>query len=143
MTKLYTARSNLESRVERLVSKLKDVFFKLVLKNEELFDLASETENPGSLYPVLMQWLDDVFKNNEKFLLEDRSYFDFVDDRDTVCEGVNTQVQANRSLRPTASTMSSQLKHDFLMAKLKREEAEIYEKVAMYLAIQKHKNAMR
>ena len=96
LKKLFNARSNLESelrnihkditdaidrqdrrvKVERLVSKLKDVFSKLVHKNEELFDLASKAENPDSIYPVLEQWLDDVTKNNDKFLLAARSYID-------------------------------------------------------------------
>ena len=94
LKKLFNAGSNLESelrnihkditnaidrqnrrvKVERLVSKLKDVFSKLVPKNEELFDLASKAENPDSIYPVLEKWLDDVTKNNDKFLLAARSY---------------------------------------------------------------------
>ena len=93
LKKLFNARSNLESelcnihkditdaidrqdrrvKVERLVSKLKDVFSKLVQKNEELFDLASKAENPDSIYPVLEQWLDDKTKNNDKFLVAARS----------------------------------------------------------------------
>ena len=80
LKKLFNARSNLESellnnhkditdaidgqnrrvKVERLVSKLKDVFSKLAQKNEELFKLASKPENPDSIYPVLEQWLDDL-----------------------------------------------------------------------------------
>ena len=142
LKKLFNARSNLESdlcnihkditdaidcqdrrvKVERLVSKLKDVFSELVQKNEELFDLASKAENPDSIYPVLEQWLDDVTKNNDKFLLAVRSYIDSVADRDTVCEGVNPQGQSKRSSRRTTSSMSSQRKHEFLKAKLKREE---------------------
>ena len=39
--------------------------------------------------------------------------------------------------------MSSQRKHDSLMAKLKREEAEKQEQAAMRLAKQKHEIAMR
>ena len=39
--------------------------------------------------------------------------------------------------------MSCQCKHDILMAKLKREEAEKQEKAAMRLAKQKHEIAMR
>ena len=86
LKKLFNARSNLESelrnihkditdaidrqdrrvKVERLVSKLKDLFSKLVEKNAELFDLASKAENPDSIYPVLEQWLNDVTKNNDK-----------------------------------------------------------------------------
>ena len=109
LKKIFNARSNLESdsrnihrditdaidrqdrrvKFERLVSKLKDVFSKLVQKNEEIIDLASKAENPDSIYPVLEQWLDDVTKNNDKFLLAARSYIDTVADRDTVCEGVN------------------------------------------------------
>ena len=163
LKKLFNARSNLESelrnihkditdaidrldrkvKVERLVSKLKDVFSKLVQKNEELFDIASKAENPDSIYPVLEQWLDDKTKNNDKFLLAARSYIDSVADRDTVCEGVNPQGQSKRSSRRTTSSMSSQRKHEFLMAKLKREEAEKQEQAAMRLAKQKHEIAMR
>ena len=144
LKKLFNARSNLESGLrnirkdiidaidrqdrrvnfERLISKLKVVFSKLVQKNEELFDLTSKADNPESIYPVLEQWLDDVTKSNDKFLLAARSYIDTVADRDTVCEGVNPRVQSRRSSRRTTSPMSSQHKHDFIMAKLKREEAE-------------------
>ena len=163
LKKLFNARFNLESELrnihkditdaidcqdrrvknERLVSKLKDVFSKLVKRNEELFDLASKAENPDSIYPVLEQCLDDVTKNNDKFLLAARSYIDSVAGRDTVCEGVNPQGQSKRSSRRTTSSMSSQRKHDFLMAKLKREEAEKQEQAAMRLAKQKREIAMR
>ena len=87
LKKLYLAKSNLESelqnirrdmtdainwqdkrvKVERLVSKLKDVFSKLLQKNEEPFDLASKTENPYSIYSVLEQWLDYATESNDKF----------------------------------------------------------------------------
>ena len=128
LKKLFNARSNLESelcnihkdvtdainrqdrrvKVERVVSKLKDVFSKLIHKNEELFDLASKAENPDSVYPVLEQWLDDVTNINDKFLLAARNYIDSVAHRDAVCEGVNPQGQSKRSSRRTASSMSSQ-----------------------------------
>ena len=75
LKKLFNAGSNLESelcnihkaitdaidgqdsrvKVERLVFKLKDVFSKLMQKNEELIGLASKAENPDSNYPVLEQ----------------------------------------------------------------------------------------
>ena len=163
LKKLFNARSNLESelcnihmditdaidcqdsrvKVELLVSKLKDVFSKLVEKNEEVFDLASNAEKPDSIYPVLEQWLDDVTSNNDKFLLAARNYNDSVAHPDTACEGVNPQGQSKRSSRRTGSSMSSQREHDFLMAKLKREEAEKQEQAAMRLAKQKHEIAMR
>ena len=104
LKKLFNARSNLESglrnihkditdaidrqdrkvKVERLISKLNVVFSKMVQKNEELFDLANKAENPDSINSVLEQWLDDVTKNNDKFLLAARSYIATVADRDTV-----------------------------------------------------------
>ena len=163
LKKLFNARSNLESKlrnihrditdainrqdrrvkVERLVSKMKDVFSELVQKNVELFDLASKVENPDSNYPVLEQWLDEVTKNNDKFLIAARSYIDSVADRDTVCEGVNPQGQSKKSSSRKTSSMSSQRKHYFLMAKLKREEAEKQEQAAMRLAKQKQEIAMR
>ena len=55
------------------------VFSKLVQNNEELFDLACKAENLDSNYPVLEQWLDDVTKNNDKFLLAARSCIDTAD----------------------------------------------------------------
>ena len=112
-------------------------------KNEELFELASKAENPDSIYPVLEQWLVDITKNNDQILLAARSYFVSVADRDTVCEGVNPQRQSKISSRRTAPSMSSQRKHDFLIAKLKREEADEQEQAAMRLAKQKHEIAMR
>ena len=71
LKKLNIARSNLESElrninnditdaidrqdrrveVERLVSKLKDVFDKLVEKNDKIFDLAIKTKKPDAIYP--------------------------------------------------------------------------------------------
>ena len=87
--------------------------------------------------------MGDVTKNNDKFLLAARSYIDSVDHQDTVCEGVSPQGQSKRRSRRTASSMSSQRKHDFLMAKPKREEAEKQEQAAMRLAKQKHEIAMR
>ena len=121
LKKLFKAGSNLESelqnnhkditdaidwqdrrvKIERLVSKLKDVSSKLVQKNKELLDLASETENPNSIYSVLEQWLDDVTKNPDEFLLAVRSYIDSVADQGTVCEGANTQGHSKRGSRRT------------------------------------------
>ena len=69
LKKLFNARSNLQSELrnihkeitdaidhqdrrvkfERLVSKLKEVFSKLVQKNEELFDFACKAENPDPI----------------------------------------------------------------------------------------------
>ena len=112
-------------------------------KDEELFDLASKAEYPDSIYPVLEQCLHDVTKNNDKFLLAARSYIDKVADQDTVCEGINPQGQSRRSSRRLTLSMSSQHKHDFLMAKLKREEGEKQEQAAMRLAKKKHEIALR
>ena len=76
-------------------------------------------------------------------MLAARSYIDTVADRDTVCDGVNPQRQARRSSRRTTSSMSSQRKHNFLMAQQKREEAEKQKQASMRLAQQKHEIAMR
>ena len=112
------------------------------MKNEELFDMASKAENPDSNH-FLEQWLDDVTENNDEFLYAARSYIDSVADRIIVCEGVNPQGQSKISSRRTVSSMCSQRKHDFLMAKLKREEAVKQEQAAMRLTKQRHKIAMR
>ena len=163
MKKLLIARSNLKSelgnihkditdaidwqdrriKVKRLLSKLKDAFCKKVQKKAEHFDLASETENPDSIYPIREQWLDCATKNNDEFLQAARSYIDSVPDEDTVGVGINPQGSSNRSSRLTTSIMSSQRKRDFVTVKLKREEAEKQEKAALSLAIQKHEITMR
>ena len=111
--------------------------------NEELIDVASKAENPDSIYPFLEQWLDDVTQNNDNFLLAARSHIDSVADRDTVCEGVNPHEQSKICPRRIASSMFSQRKHDFLMTKLKCEEAEKQEQAAIRLAKQKHEISMR
>ena len=127
LKKNYYARSNPESRVAQnpqghhkdhwsarqegwswtLGSSVENVFRKLVLKTEELFDFASKTENADSIYLVLEQWLEDVTNNNDKFLLTARSYAESFVDRYTVCEGVNPQSKAKKSSCLITSTMSS------------------------------------
>ena len=163
MKKLFSARSNLESELlkihrdisdaierqdrrvkfERFASKLKNAFCKLAQKNEEFFDLAGKIENPDSIYPTFEEWLDDVTKNNGDFFRTARSYIDSVHDQDTVCVGINIQGPSKKSSRLTTSIMSSQRKRDFLVAKLKRVEAEKQEQSALRLAKQKHEIAMR
>ena len=105
--------------------------------------MARKAENPDSVYPVFEHWMDDVIKSNDKLLLAARSYIDSVADRDTGCEGVNPQRQSNKTLRRKTSSMSSQRKHDFLMAILKHEEVEKQEDATIRLAKQKHKISMR
>ena len=65
-----------------------------------------------------------------------RSYIDSVADQEIISEGVNFQGQSKRSSRRTTSSRCSQCKHDFLVAKLKREEAEKQEQAATRLAKQ-------
>ena len=78
--------------------------------------------------------MENVTKNNDKFMLGARSYFDSFADQDTACDGVNPQGHSKISSRQTASSMSTQRKHEFLMAKLKGEDVEKQEKAAMRLA---------
>ena len=87
--------------------------------------------------------MDDLTKKDDKFLLAARSYIDSVADRDTVCEGVYPRGQSKRCSRKTTSSVSSQRKRDFIMAKLKREVAEKQQKDAMRLAKKQHKIVMR
>ena len=117
------ARHDKRVKNKRLVFKLKDVFSKLVQKSEERFNLTNETEEPDSKYPVL-GWLE------ENFLLAARIYINSVADQDTVCKSINSQIQIKRSSRLTTSSLSSQRKHYFLMAKLKRDQVEKQEQAA-------------
>ena len=105
--------------------------------------MASKSENPDSVYPVLEKWLDDVFKNQDKVLLSARSYIDSVADRDTLFEVVHYQSEVKKCSGLTRSKMSGGLIHNILMANLKREEAEKPEQVALSLAYQKQKIVMR
>ena len=75
-------------------------------------------------------------------MLAARSYNDSVADRDTICEGVIPQGQARRTSLLIASTMCSKRKQGFLMANLKRKQAEKHEQAAMCLAEQKHEIAI-
>ena len=44
-------------KIERLIVKSKDAFTSVVVKNEELFDLANKTEDPNAACKNLEQWL--------------------------------------------------------------------------------------
>ena len=108
MKKLFFARSNLQSelrnihediteakerqgrrvKVKGLFSKLNVVFHKLMQKNEEMFGMASKTENPDSKGPIREQGLVDAIKNKDKLLLGAVGYIDSFADRDTICQVV-------------------------------------------------------
>ena len=49
-------------KIERLIGKCKNSFTRVVDKNEERFDLAKKTEDPGAACKYLEKWLETVTK---------------------------------------------------------------------------------
>ena len=67
-------------------------------ENEELFDLATKSENPDSIYPVVEQWLDDVTKKIDDFLQSAGNYIDSFPDQETVGECINLRVNKKQDV---------------------------------------------
>ena len=92
--KLYSARAKLEAelnniygkinsavdkqdrkiKIGRLIVKCKDAITRVVDKNEELFDMAQNTENPDAACKNLEKWLKTVTKKTDEFIAAARRY---------------------------------------------------------------------
>ena len=101
--KIYSARAKLEAeinifycesnnavdmqdrkvKIERLIVKCKDAFTRVNDKNEELFDLAQNTEVPDSACKNLEKCLETVTKKTDEFIAAAREYINSVQDKKT------------------------------------------------------------
>ena len=141
--KLYSARAKLEAElnniygeinnavdkqdrkveIERLIVKSKDAFTRVVDKNEELFDLAQNTEDPDAACKNLEKWLETVTKKTDEFLAAAaRGYINSVHDKETA--ELHTSHHSRSGSHMTSSKRSSQRQRDLELSTLKSEELD-------------------
>ena len=155
--KLYAARSEREAelhaihedilhcinsqsrrvKVERLVTKCNQAFMIVVDKNEDLIAFAGKTEDPSALVPSLESYLKAMTTKNDKILTSARNYINSADDKASEFQEPRASIRSRLPSLMTSSKTSSQRKHDYVIAKMKREEIEKQNEAAIRLAKQK------
>ena len=140
--KLYAARSKREAelhaihedilhcinsqsrrvKVERLVTKCNEAFMTVVDKNEDLIAFAGKTEDPSALVPSLESYLEAMTTKNDKTLASARNYINSADDKVSEFQEPRASIRSRLPSIMTSSKTSSQRKHDYVIAKMKREE---------------------
>ena len=155
--KLYAARSKREAelhaihedilhcinsqsrrvKVERLVTKCNEAFMTVVDKNEDLIAFAGKTEDPSALVPSLESYLEAMTTKNDKILASARNYINSADDKVSEFQEPRASIRSRLPSLMTSSKTSSQRKHDYVIAKMKREEIEKQNEAAIRLAKQK------
>ena len=155
--KLYAARSKREAelhaihedilhcinsqnrrvKVERLVTKCNEAFMTVVDKNEDLIAFAGKTEDPSALVPSLESYLEAMTTKNDKILTSARNYINTADDKVSEFQEPRASIRSRLPSIMTSSKTSSQRKHDYVIAKMKREEIEKQNEAAIRLAKQK------
>ena len=155
--KLYAARSKREAelhaihedilhcitnqsrrvKVERLVTKCNEAFMTVVDKNEDLIAFAGKTEDPSALVPSLESYLEAMTTKNDKILTSARNYINSADDKVSEFQEPRASIRSRLPSLMTSSKTSSQRKHDYVIAKMKREEIEKQNEAAIRLAKQK------
>ena len=151
--KLYAARSKREAKlhaihedilhcinsqsrrvkVERLVTKCNEAFMTVVDKNEDLIAFAGKTDDPSALVPSLESYLEAMTTKNDKILISARNYINSVDDKVSEIQEPRAPILSRLPSIMTSPKTSNQSKHDYVIAKMKREENE----AAIRLAKQK------
>ena len=155
--KLYAARSKREAelhaihedilhcinsqsrrvKVERLVTKCNEASMTVVDKNEDLIAFAGKTEDPSALVPSLESYLEAMTTKNDKILTSARNYINSADDKVSEFQEPRASIRSRLPSIMTLSKTSSQRKHDYVIAKMKREEIEKQNEAAIRLAKQK------
>ena len=124
-------------KVERLVTKCNEAFRTVVDKNEDLIAFAGKTEDPSALVPSLESYLEAMTTKNDKILTSARNYINSADDKVSEFQEPRTSIRSRLPSLMISSKTSSQRKHDYVIAKMKREEIEKQDEAAIRLAKQK------
>ena len=111
-------------KVERLVTKRNEAFMTVVDKNEDLIALAGKTKDPSELVPSLESYLEAMTTKNDKILISARNYINSADDKVSEFQEPRASIRSRVPSIMASSKTSSQRKHDYVIAKMKREEIE-------------------
>ena len=124
-------------KIERLVTKCNEAFMTVVDQNQELIAFAEKTEDPSALAPSLESYLEEMTTKNNKILTSAQNNINSADEK---VSGFQEPKASSRSRFPSlmaSSKTSSQRKHDYVIAKMKREENEKQNEAAVRIAKQK------
>ena len=129
-------------KIELLIVKCKDAFTRVVIKNEELFDLVW-SEDPDSACKNLENWLETVTKKTGEFIAASRRYINSVQDKETAEQYTSHHSRSGSHM--TSSKRSSQRQRDLEISRRKREEHEKQHEAKLRIArqrfeIEKQKN---
>ena len=124
-------------QVERLVTKCNEAFMTVVDKNEGLIAFAGKTEGPSELVPSLESYLEAMTTKNDKILTSARNYIKSADDKVSELQETRASTRSRLPSLMASSKTSCQRKHDYVIAKMKREEIEKQNEAAIRLAKQK------
>ena len=111
----------------------------VVDKNEDLIAFSGKTEDPSALVPSLESYLEARTTKNHKILASARNYINSTDDKVSEFQEPRASIYSRIPSLMTSSKKSSQRKHDYIIAKMKREEIEKQNEAAIRLAKQKSK----
>ena len=123
-------------KVERLVTKCNEAFVTVVDKNEDLIAFAGKTEVPSALVPSLESYLKDMTTKN-KVLPSAQNYINSADDKASEFQEPRVSIRSRLCTLIASSKTSSQRKHDYVIAKMKRKEIGNQYEAAIRLAKQK------
>ena len=122
-------------KVERLVTKCNEAFVTVVDKNEDLIAFAGKTEVSSALVPSLESYLEDMTTKN-KVPPSAQNYINSADDKAIEFQEPRVSIRSRLRTLIASSKTSSQRKHDYVIAKMKRKEIGNQYEAAIRLAKQ-------
>ena len=108
--------------VERLVTKCNETFMTVVDKHEDLFAFSGKTEDPSALVHSLESYLEAITTKNDKSFTSAQNYINSADDKVSEFQEPRAPILSRLPSIMTSSKTSSQRKHDYVIAKMKREK---------------------
>ena len=103
-------------------------------KNEDLIAFAGKTEVPSALVPFLESYLETMTTKNDNILTSSQNYINSAEDKVSDFQEPRASIRSRVSSPMASSKTSSERKHDYVIAKIKREEIEKQHEAAIRLA---------
>ena len=119
-------------KVERLVTRCKDLLMSAITKNDQLLALAAKTEQAEKNKAQVEEWLETVNKRHDDYMKNARKYIDSV--LDTYSSSKLSHHSKKCSAGRTKSNASTLRRKQLILAKLRREEIEEDNKAAARIA---------
>ena len=109
----------------------------VVDKNEDLIAFAGKTEDASALVPSLESYLEAMTTKNDKILTSAQNYINSADDKLSELQEPMASIRSRVPSLMASSKTSSQRKHDYVIAKMRRAEIEKQNETVIRLAKQK------